>query len=282
MKQNTIKITEKQYNELLKHNPYQRSETGLYFNKKTLEERILQLPRYPHTQGQHRIFYKTKKIHETLTKTFPTLKTKEYVEKEVNRLNLKGSIKFFINDFDEVSLGINHNIADSVNVVIDDYIMTQELYNILIKSFEFCGYYLSNEYWSTNTNEFVTQFEPKYQDMSYNHNEIGNYIYHVTTPSFFQKIQKQGFIPKSRNKNYNYPPRCYFFTVNDKALMRWFMIESGKLKGGQDCVILTLDTSKIKNDVKFWMDKLFDSDIAVYTYDNIPFSAIVDAHTYTI
>ena len=267
----------------MKNNPYQRTYTKLLNNFKALNENVRSLPVIPYTEGQ--LCVKGKRyycLNETLTKTFPTLKTIDYVNNTLSKFKPKGEIKYFINDFNLNDLGYDHHIADSVNFVIEGQIMTQELYDTLIQSFELCGYYLSDEYWTEGRKEFVTQFEPKFQDEFYNNNEIGDELYHVTTINHLNKIKKIGFIPKSTNKKFNYPPRCYFFTIKDIEFMKWFMLNSAKTKQGQDCAVLTINTNLIKNNIRFYTDKLFDGGIAVYTYDNIPSSAIVNVEQFKI
>ena len=57
--------------------------------------------------------------------------------------------------------------------------------------------------------------------------------------------------------------------------MVYFMNTAGKLKGNTGYAILRVDTEKIGDSVRFWTDKAYQGlDIAVYTYENIPYSAV--------
>lgn len=271
-----IIITKKQFNKVI--NPYLRTMSGLMENRRTLPKKVMNAPIYPFVKGQKCVNGVKFNINEGLTRTYPTVKTVEYIKSVINRLPNKdeGNIEFFINDY-KGGLDSDYDVADFVNVVIDGYIVTQDLYDTIVKLFDSCGYYESSVYWSKEGDDLIIQVEPKFQNESYSSTEIGDYLYHITTLNGWRKIQKNGFVPKSKNAKFNYPPRCYFFTKDDDEFMIEFMVTSDKLKKGDKAVILTIDTSKVKDTVKFWQDPLFvGADIAVYTYENIPLNTVVD------
>lgn len=257
------------------HNIYERSQMQLLINRLSLDESVRKAATYPYTNGQRCINTDrlNNVINETLTKTYSSEKTKSYAEKQLDLLNIKGYCKIILNfaEGDDDS-----QIADSINVIIDGYCLNRTVYNTVVQAFELCGYFMSCEYWTPGKKEFVFQFEPLFQDVSYTKQNIPHYIYHVTKPTILHKIQRNGITPRSKNTQFNYPPRCYFFTELDEELIRWFAEDSEKVQEDQDCLVLTVDTTKLNNDVKFWEDKLFDGSVAIYTYDNIPPTAIVN------
>lgn len=271
MKNNDRTILKEKIQKILE-NKYMRTMRGLLEHHRTLSEALLCAKEYPYTIGQkQRNRMKNKRLFEGLIKTYPTSKTIQFIKHVLKKKNLPIG-KFIENNYYNES-----DIADSINVITDGYSLTQDLNDTLIKSFDSCGYYLSTFYWTEDKNDGVYQFEPKYREEDLKGKEIGDYLYHITTANHYNKIMKQGFIPKSRSKKFNYPPRCYFFTEDDIEFMKEFMINSGKVKYNSELIVITIDTSKLNDDIKFWDDQLFvGEDIAVYTYDNIPTSAIIN------
>lgn len=220
--------------------------------------------------------HKTKNtIKEGLVRTYPTEKTISYIKNTINKSNIKGGVKINITDI-YGGLGEDYEIADSIEVKINSSIV-DNAYDLIKKLFDSCGYYETLKRWTKTKKTLIIVFEPKFPDESYSANDLSDNFYHITTLQGWDKIQKMGFVPRGKNSIYNYPPRCYFFIEDDFDLMTEFMSQN-KLKRGDKAVILTLDTSKIKKDVRFWIDKQFiGGDVAVYTYENIPPNTIIDA-----
>ena len=205
-----IIITEEQLNRLFE-NPYNRTMGGLMKNRQGLCEELRMVPSYPMSDGQT-LVSAGMMVDEGLTRTFPTIKTIEYVKGELQKTkHSPGRMDFYITDPGR-RLGVDYDISDSLNVVIDSYIMSDEIHKTLERSFSLCGYYCSFVYREESTGDFVFQYEPKFQDSHLTKRSIGRYLYHITTVNHLDKIRKIGFIPKSRNKNFDYPPRVYFFT----------------------------------------------------------------------
>ena len=253
-------------------NKYLRTMKGLLEHRRRLSKSLLEAKEYPYTNGQKQLNRaQNKHLFEGLIKTYPTDKTINHIKNVLRKKELP------IGEFIENNYYGESDIADSINVIVDCYSVTQELNDTLIKLFDSCGYYLSTFYWTEDKNNGVYQFEPKYREEEYKGIEIGDFLYHVTTIGHYNKIIKQGFIPKSKNKIFDYPPRCYFFTEKNVDFMKEFMIDSRKAKEGEELVLITVDTNKLSDDIKFWDDQLFvGEDIAVYTYNNIPTSAIIN------
>ena len=149
-----------------RHNIYERSQIELLINRLSLDERIRKAPTYPYAHGQQCIntIIPNTIVNETLTKTFSSEKTKSYVEKQLEVLNIKGFYQIILNFTQEDT---DSQIADRMNVVIDGYCLNRTVYNTVVQAFELCGYFLSCEYWTPYKKEYVFQFEPQFQDDSY-------------------------------------------------------------------------------------------------------------------
>lgn len=96
-----------------------------------------------------------------------------------------------------------------------------------------------------------------------------------------KKIARQGFCPSNKTKNgFKYDGRCYFFTIYNKQLFAHYMKQAnkqnmiGRNNYNYDFEIITIDR-RLLNNVDFFIDPNFEENIAVFTYSNIPPSAIV-------
>ena len=107
-----------------------------------------------------------------------------------------------------------------------------------------------------------------------------HYIYHLTPSVYVNKIMKNGLVPKSKNKLFNYNPRIYFLldktviNIQDVANMLYTIqlqdednIEAVK-KYKNEYTLLKCKTSDLIGKVKFYLDKNLPN--AVYTTENIP------------
>lgn len=216
---------------------------------------------------------------EGLIKTYPTEKTLNFVCKNLAANGYDIQPKHFRmncpND--------DKTIYGHVNFMIKLNSLNKEIDDILKKSFAACGYHLGITYNRVdNQNEkcLIYQFEPKFQENVTN-NQLGEFLYHITTENAAKKIMQQGLCPSNRTKNgFQYDGRCYFFTIYDKTLFEQYMNEANKqnITGNntfnQDFVIITIDRKKLNN-VDFFTDPNFNAKIAAFTYSNIPPNAIV-------
>lgn len=120
------------------------------------------------------------------------------------------------------------------------------------------------------------RFEPLYQP-NIREQEIGdNTLYHLTPMTNIESIRSHSLIPLSQNKYFNYPNRIYFLktTISAKHI-RDIAKKFRNAKGtDEDYVLLIIDLNKVPNNVSFHNDPLFDN--AVYTYDKVPSTAIVN------
>lgn len=148
-----------------KHNIYERSQIQLLINRLSLDESVRKAATYPYTNGQQCLNTNTHNtvVNETLTKTFSSEKTKLYVEKQLEVLNIKGFYKIILN-FTQGDT--DSQIVDSINVVIDGYCLNRTVYDTVVYAFELCGYFLSCEHWTPYKKEYVFQFEPHFKEKS--------------------------------------------------------------------------------------------------------------------
>lgn len=93
---------------------------------------------------------------------------------------------------------------------------------------------------------------------------------------------KNGLCPSNRTKSgFKYSERCYFFTVYNTQLFSSYMAQAGKInRSGQgnfnrNYKILKIDRNLLQN-VDFYTDPNFPHNVAVFTYNNIPPTAIVN------
>lgn len=218
-------------------------------------------------------------LNEGLINIWPTNKALDLV---CNNLTSKGyPIK--PNNFQIDCPNDDGTIYGHIRLMVVFNYLNREINDILINSFNASGYHLGKTFNRVDANGekcIVFQFEPKFQTNVTNPN-IGTLLYHVTTANAARKIMQQGFCPSNRTKNgFKYGGRCYFFTVYDKSLFVNYMNEAtkknitGKNTFNYDFEIITIDRRRIK-DVDFFTDPNFGRKIAVFTYSNIPPSAIV-------
>lgn len=218
-------------------------------------------------------------VNEGLIKTYPTKKTLSFV---CDRLNKK-RVPIRPTDFSLLSPNDDGTIYGNViiSIYLDD--LSSEIDSLLINSFKACGYYLSatsNRIDDDGMSCVVYQFEPTFQT-NISNPTIGRYLYHITTENAARKILKYGMSPSNRTKNgFKYTNRNYFFTIYNEGLFEEYMDEAkkinikGKNKFDYNFKVLTIDTDKTPN-LELYTDPNFDNKIAVFTYNNIPPTAIV-------
>jgi len=109
-------------------------------------------------------------------------------------------------------------------------------------------------------------FEAKYDPVI----EVPQYVYHITSTKFSNKIKQIGLTPKTLEKRSAHPERIYVSLSKKDSdfLFKGLKQHFGKNQG----IELTIDTSQLKD--PFYEDPNFKGQGA-YTYQNIPSSAIV-------
>lgn len=222
---------------------------------------------------------KENSLEEGLIKTYPTSKAIDYVCKELNEKGYPVTPQYF---YTAIPNDDNTIYGKIVFMIPFDY-LNKEIDDILKQCFNLCGYYLAaflNRRDNLGNPCIVYQFESRYQ-INKDDSIHSQYLFHATTANAAKKILRQGFCPSNRNtKFFKYEGRCYFFTIYNKQLFANFLEESNKKNKinsksfNKDFKVITIDRKKC-GDVAFFADPDFDGDIAVYTYENIPPSAIL-------
>lgn len=222
-------------------------------------------------------------MNEGLIKTYPLDKSIKYIIRKYDLSDEQikiDSVNYGIMTIDIICLILPNNI--SKNIIGD-----------IKHDFRTCGYFNSQKPKQIeNTNFFVLIFEPKFtQNISDNVRKHCKYLYHSAPKSYLNKIIKKGLIPKSKNSLFFYPDRT-FFMVGDKlntnqldALKdiqntRNANIELYSNIEDKEYVLLTIDISKLPNDINFYCDPLAFG--AIFTYDNIPPNAIINIEPFTL
>ena len=123
-------------------------------------------------------------------------------------------------------------------------------------------------------------FEPRFsKNISNEIKEKYDCLYHATPTIYVDKILKQGLIPKSKSNLYFYPDRVFCMNgnrLNDEQItvLKYVQLARGcgKHFDNNEFTILKIDTKRLPDDIKFYVDPM--SPNAVFTYDNIPPQAI--------
>lgn len=220
-----------------------------------------------------------KDVNEGLIRTYPTAKALQFACTNLTNRGYPISPYFFsVNNPND-----DRSIYGHILLKVKLNYLNKEINDILISSFNTCGYALGstfNRIDNSGDKCVVFQFEPKFQD-NMTIPTIGQYLYHVTTANAAKKIARQGFCPSNKTKNgFKYDGRCYFFTIYNKQLFAHYMKQAnkqnviGRNNYNYDFEIITIDR-RLLNNVDFFIDPNFGENIAVFTYSNIPPSAIV-------
>jgi len=139
----------------------------------------------------------------------------------------------------------------------------------------------------------VLQYEQKIQEFVNNKIRKEDYLYHVSPSYLEHKILKNGLVPKSKNKQFNFPDRIYMLMggVDDVkyGLRRVanMLYNTKELHGDNKFVMdneyisYKIDISKIPSNVNFSIDYNF-LPLSIFTADNIPPKALEIIDRYTI
>lgn len=154
-------------------------------------------------------------------------------------------------------------------------------YDTVLKAMNLYGYYVANKNPEANifSGNYWLTFEPKYQDNANDLLKNEKYLCHISPKVYKEKILKNGFIPYNRNSRNNFPGRVYFLfgsnkpELNLKMLKMLSIAKYGRIEQNNYCVF-KIDVSKLPSNAVFHTDPNMDG--AIWTYDNIPPSCIVD------
>ena len=207
-------------------------------------------------------YFRNNPLMEGYFKTYPPEKIEYYLKKKYG-------------DYATIILTKNEN---DVDVFIIGFFNDEENEDYINKDMAMCGYFPSC--YEIRDNIKYVQYEPRHQNKINDLVQDEEYIYHLTKTSKVSKILQNGLTPKTNNKKFKYPDRVYFFlhepSIDDCLfLMKQFHFEESKNKKVKQYfgtyTLLAIDTEQIKN-----VDFAYDPNAfeCIYTYDNIPPSAI--------
>lgn len=194
--------------------------------------------------------------------SLPLDKVKEIIKKEYN-----------FNDWQFLIRTLENNV--DIAILIPN---TQTYIDKLTEDMTTLGYFCSfmqNITYNGFTYKAM-RFEPLYQP-NIREKEIGdNVLYHITPLRNVENIKKEGLKPLSNNKYFNYPNRVYFLKSNNTAkeireIARGFHKSN---EDDEDYVLIVIDLNRVPVNVAFHNDPSLAN--AVYTYDRIPSSSIVN------
>lgn len=136
------------------------------------------------------------------------------------------------------------------------------------------------------------QFEKKFDNDKTEEVLEHPYLYHYTTAKAYKKIKRIGLVPKmtswdlfggkgkdytnslykNTNDDVNYGRIYLFADIPDKGDPKKYFGDKNSLAKNNEFLLLKIDTKKLPKDIKFYQD--IKQTGAVFTYDNIPPSAI--------
>ena len=110
--------------------------------------------------------------------------------------------------------------------------------------------------------------------------DVPEYLYHMAPTSVKDRILKYGIVPKSKSKNHmsrlEHPDRVYLFTDYDERVFSNYEYAWGK---GRDYSVFRVDRKAVPG-LRLYRDGMVKSErngfpLAVYTYQNVPPSAVM-------
>lgn len=237
--------------------------------------------------NKHNIFqpysqddYYCKKLGEALIRTYPLDKVKIALEKRCGIYD--DQIIFEKRE--------NNGVCVTLIGVAIPYNSSKEYIGKIVNTMNTYGY---NQMSRLERNSDLPQigilaFEPKYtEDISEEVREKYKYLFHTTSSSHLEKIKKYGLVPKEGDNVFMYPNRVYCLngdSLNDEQieLIRRIQLSKDEVKNkiNKQFYLLTIDISKLPKNIKMYSDP--NSVDSIFTYDNIPPSAIVKYEPLTL
>lgn len=152
----------------------------------------------------------------------------------------------------------------------------EELPDEIEKDMKTMGYFKSKEemYVLNNRNYKIMQFEPLFQPNVRDNGAIDGVLIHITPSSNVESIKKRGFLPYSKNSEFDYPNRVHFllsgFTITEIRRIARGLKATSKNDGDYSMIIVNL--FKIPENVKLYFDpNMLNS---VFTNEGVPPTAI--------
>ena len=176
-------------------------------------------------------------IYEGLIKTYPLQLSIDILKKRFPKFNISA------NDDGEIYIQGSFN-KDKIKILSNTlgYIVSSEDNNLII---------------------IVPKYDREIETLP-------KIIYHSTLNIYKDKIQKNGLIPKSKNKISNHPDRIYFsLNLEDAKLFKEYL----QKEYNEDTCIIKISTENLNN--KFYSDINF-KDRGIYTLNNISKNNIIE------
>ena len=112
----------------------------------------------------------------------------------------------------------------------------------------------------------IINFDPRYELNINNEIRSHRYLFHITPSKNKLSIYTNGFVPKSINNLYNYPPRVYFLLgdITEEEVMNvGDMLSITNKNSNGKYIIFCIDISKIPEDINFYYDPNLEHSIYI-------------------
>lgn len=206
----------------------------------------------------------------------------ESVKFSVDVEDVKKSImeKYLLMDWQFETKLLKNNIKIAIIIPhVDDNI------EMVLKDMDDLGYYESfrNEMSEQGFPYVLIRFEPRFPDDITNQVRNMGVIYHLSPKYNLDSIKENGFIPQSKNSEYNFPPRVYFFKskIGDEEIEkmgRTLCSFNKDERNNGEYVLFTLSTRKIPNGVEFIGDCNYE--MGICTEDPIPYETVISTREF--
>lgn len=211
------------------------------------------------------------KLDEGLVKTYPIDIVEKYTR---NYLGLTGDKEGLLKRVKNAQGG------ESLQFFVFEHFKDHDAFIRRIeKAMALCGYSLTYETTEDDGRYryMLLQYEPKFENVI----DVKKWktIAHITPERHLEKILKNGFSPRWNNNLFKYPPRVYFFDGDTDPNNIIGMARSmDNANGGKNeqYVLLTIDTSKIPEKIRFYGDTTYNN--GIFTYENIPPNVIIGVY----
>ena len=163
-------------------------------------------------------------------------------------------------------------------IVIIPFINENE--ELITQSMEQLGYYKSDRWLQPvlNMKYIAIRFDPYYPDSLTNDIRRYNYIYHLSPAYNLESIKKNGFIPKSENERFMYPPKLHLIKGNTSKeeienIGKQLYKANNNPNNTGDYILFSIVVDRIPGNIEFFGDSFYECGIC--TYDPIPYSAVI-------
>ena len=128
---------------------------------------------------------------------------------------------------------------------------------------------------------FLVQMEARFSKDKF---KICDVFHHVAPLKYLDKIRKNGLVPKSKSSEFKYQDRVYLFNYCPIETILTYGMQKAIDEKDEGFCLLSLDRRKLEalnkhGNLNLYIDWAFgssDNPVAVFTYGNIPSSALED------